>query len=91
MTATEAMQAANESKSPAARDNAKRLLLDLLANGPVAKTEIDEAAEANEITRRTLFRAKADLKIIAKKDGPDGGWTWRLPPVAEAVQGLKDG
>jgi hypothetical protein len=78
VTATEAMQAASENKSPAAREEAKKFLSDVLANGPVAKKEIDEAAEANGISERTLFRAKTDLKIMAKKDGPNGGWTWRL-------------
>lgn len=80
VTATEAMQAATRSKSPAARDDAKKFLVDLLAHCPVASVEIEEAAEANGIARRTLFRAKGELGVIAKKDGDNGGWTWRLPP-----------
>jgi hypothetical protein len=83
VTATEAMAAANETKAPAARDSAKKFLSDLLANGPVAKRDIEEAAEANCISSRTLERAKAELGIIAKKDGPNGSWTWRLPPAAK--------
>jgi hypothetical protein len=79
VTAAEAMQAATEAKSPTARDEAKTFLADLLANGPVTKNEIEECADANGIAERTLFRAKGDLKIIAKKDGPNGEWTWRLP------------
>ena len=47
--------------------------------------------EANSIAERTLSRAKADLKIIARKDGPDGGWTWRLPPATGATRMPKDG
>jgi hypothetical protein len=86
VSATEAMQAAAESRSPAARDIAKQFLLDLLADGPVPKTAIEEAAEANSIAERTLSRAKAELKIIARKDGPDGGWTWRLPPATGAMR-----
>jgi hypothetical protein len=42
--------------------------------------EIEEAAEANLISRRTLLRAKADLKIVAKKLGLKDGWAWALPP-----------
>jgi hypothetical protein len=38
----------------------------------------DVDADANGIAERTLFRAKSDLKIIAKKDGPNGEWR-RLP------------
>jgi putative DNA primase/helicase len=42
VTASEAMQA---SKSPAARDEAKKFLADLLAAGPMSRKDIDEAAE----------------------------------------------
>jgi hypothetical protein len=82
VTATEAMQAAAENKSPAARDTAKQFLADMLAKGPMLKTEIEEAGEANCIAERTLWRAKADLKIIAKKDGTNGHWRWHLPNAA---------
>ena len=78
VTAAEAMQAATEAKSPTARDEAKTFLSDILAHGPVIKNQIEEAADANGIAERTLFRAKSDLKIIAKKDGPNGEWR-RLP------------
>jgi hypothetical protein len=81
VTAVEAMQAANEFKSPTARDSARQFLHHLLANGPVASSEVDEAAKANGVCKRPLYRAKNDLNIIAKKDNstPDGVWTWRLP------------
>ena len=85
ITANEAMAAAGENKSPATRDAAKKFLLKILANGPVSKTEIDEAAEANAIAKRTLDRAKAELNIEAEKDrtSPEGVWTWRLPEKAQ--------
>jgi hypothetical protein len=51
----------------------------MLAAGPVTTQEIEEAAEANKISGRTLRRAKDELGIIAKKDGPDGSWRWHLP------------
>jgi len=54
----------------------------ILANGPMVKAEIDEAAEANGISERTLFRAKDELGVMAKKDGPNGAWTWRLAEEA---------
>jgi len=79
VTASEAMQAASEAKSPGARDDAKKFLSDLLADGPVPRAEIDDASEAHGVSRRTLFRAKGELKVIARKDGPGGCWTWRLP------------
>jgi putative DNA primase/helicase len=82
VTAVEAMQSAVESKSPAARDEAKKFLSDILAKGPVLKTEIEEAAEANGIAEKTLYHAKSDLKVIAVKDRTkhEGKWTWELPP-----------
>jgi transcriptional regulator of acetoin/glycerol metabolism len=82
VTAIEAMQGAADTKSPGARDEAKKLLSDILAKGPVLKTEIEEAAEANGISRMTLYRAKRDLQVKADKDRtkPGGKWTWQLPP-----------
>jgi putative DNA primase/helicase len=75
VTATEAMQAEAGGKSrSAAKDSAETFLRDLLANG-----DIEEAADANCISERTLFRAKADLGVVAKKGGMKGGWTWQLP------------
>jgi putative DNA primase/helicase len=74
VTAVEAMTA---TKSPAARDEAKKFLADYLASGPVSSTDIEEAAAANGISRRTLFRAKADLGAEAKQK--DGSWSWHLP------------
>jgi putative DNA primase/helicase len=80
VTAVEAMQAAVDNKSPGARDEAKRLLGDMLAKGPVLKTEIEEAAEANGISEKTLYRAKKDLGVEAVKDRTksDGKWYWQL-------------
>jgi putative DNA primase/helicase len=85
VTATEAMQAASENKAPAAVDEAKRFLLDMLANGPVAKKEIEDAAEGCEISLATLRRAKRILRVIAEKDRatPKGSWFWKLPPKEE--------
>jgi DNA polymerase len=85
VTATEAMQAAADSKAPAARDSAKNFLKEMLADGPVASDEIEEAAAANGIAERTLYRAKAELRIRAVKDGPmkDGQRTWRWHPPAK--------
>jgi hypothetical protein len=87
VTATEAMQAAAESKSPSRRDKAKEFLIDMLGRGPVASADILEAAEENGIAKNTLYRAKDELKIKARKDGPvkDGEriWQWHLPQKAE--------
>ena len=68
-------------KSPAARDEAKKFLTDILANGPVPTTEIEDAANGNAISKRTLERAKRELGITAEKNGQ---WCWRLPDTATA-------
>ena len=83
ISATEAMQAASENKSPAKKDEAKNLLLALLADGQeVLQTEIEETAAGHFISQRTIRRAAKDLKIIPQKDrsSPKGGWYWALPP-----------
>lgn len=79
VTAAEAMAAAANNKSPTARNEAKKFLADILSAGPVLKKTIEEAADAEGISERTLFRAKNEMKIMAKKDGKDGGWQWHLP------------
>jgi putative DNA primase/helicase len=78
VTASEAMQAGT--RAPAARDDAKKFLADLLSNGPVAKSEIEDAAKGHGIAERTLFRAKAELNVTARKQhGQHGAWMWQLP------------
>jgi putative DNA primase/helicase len=80
VTASEALQAASGGKAPAARDDAKEFLKNLLADDPVLSDTIEEAAKADGISRRTLFRAKKELGIAAVKDPDDGKWRWELRP-----------
>jgi putative DNA primase/helicase len=82
VSATEAMQAegaAAGSSRAGAREDAKKLLQELLATGPAAKKDIEDAAEANLISIATLRRAKQDLGVEATKDSFSGPWKWRLP------------
>jgi putative DNA primase/helicase len=88
ITAIEAMQAAADSKSPSARDTAKRFIEALLSNGPVSSTEVQEAAKENGISRSSLRRAQEDLRIDVRRDGRlnDKGertWQWHLPGKTE--------
>jgi hypothetical protein len=86
VTATEAMQAASENKSPGERDKAKRFVLDMLnGGGEIFATDVKGAAEANGLSWRTVTRAKDELKdkgynIVVDKDRntPDGKWFWQL-------------
>jgi hypothetical protein len=81
ITAAEAMTA---NKSPTVREEAKEFLADLLANGPVPKADIEDAAEGNCISESTLRRAKSDLGVTARKDGENGAWRWH-PPKTKVV------
>jgi putative DNA primase/helicase len=90
ITATEALQAAAESKSPSARDTAKDFIVTLLNDGPVDSSEVLKAVEANGISKTTLNRARKDLGpgLAIRQDGPivDGHRTWRwclVRPEAE--------
>jgi putative DNA primase/helicase len=70
ITATEAMEAESGRKREApARETAEEFLRKMLANGPVLKADIEEAAKANLISEATLRRAKEELGVIAEKDG----------------------
>jgi putative DNA primase/helicase len=81
VTAVEAMQAAVDNKSPAAKDEAVKLLRELLKHGPIAQQEIKDAAEGNAIAWATLRRAKDTLDVVAQKaKGTMAGvWYWKLP------------
>jgi DNA polymerase I-like protein with 3'-5' exonuclease and polymerase domains len=83
VTATEALSAVNENKSPGALDDAKDFLREMLVagGGRAPKEDIEEAAAAEKISDRTLRRAKAALKVQAEKDrsAAEGKWYWVLP------------
>jgi hypothetical protein len=82
VTATEALLAVNQNKSPGVLDDAKEFLRDILVagGGHAPKIDIEDAAEAEKITAITLRRAKKALKIRAEKErSPTGKWYWVLP------------
>jgi putative DNA primase/helicase len=81
VTATEAMRAANEGGATSARDDAKELLKELLAAGPLAQAEIEDAAKGHGISWRTMRRAQKDLGVRPRKDGDDGAWRWHMPVI----------
>jgi AAA domain len=69
------------------RLDADAFLRGTLATGAMASRAILQDAEANGISRRTLFRAKARLGVLARREGEPGRhgggtWYWSLP-VAE--------
>ncbi len=76
MTADEAMNARPEQST--AIDKAKQFLLDILSNGPLAFSDIEEAAKLEGISEKTLRRAKEIAGIETKKDGFNGCWIWAI-------------
>ena len=64
-----------------AEDEAKAFLLDVLADGPVAFTQIMADARGTGISERTLRRAKRALGIASKKTDMRSPWVW-IPPKA---------
>lgn len=58
-------------------DEAVEFLQTELAQGPVASRELMTRAKGEGIAERTLRRAKADLRVLARKVGR-GGWEWYL-------------
>jgi putative DNA primase/helicase len=70
------------------RQEATAFLLDTLAEGPVAATEVRNAASAAALSWATVKRAKADLGVVSAKSGFGEGacWFWSLP--ADPPKGL---
>lgn len=65
------------SGSPAPRDDAADFLRNFLNEGPRKASDVEKAAAAAAITKRTLIRAKQDLGI--KSNQRNREWWWRLP------------
>jgi AAA domain/Domain of unknown function (DUF3854) len=70
-----------------AREEARDFLREILGEGTVWSETILKAAEDNGIKRRTLFRAKKDLRVRSGRVGapgsPDAAWYWWLPGTAD--------
>jgi putative DNA primase/helicase len=72
-----------ELKEPGAREMARDFLREMLDDGTQWAVDVIAAAQANGITRSTLFKARHDLHLRAGKVGqPDSteqAWYWWLP------------
>jgi DNA polymerase bacteriophage-type len=83
ITADQAVAAASPSKGRD-RQGVVIFLLDMLTNGPVPKTTIEERADAHGFSRDQLKYAKKKIGTVAFKEKGkfDGGWFWALPQYA---------
>ena len=59
--------------------DAKRFLMDLLAEDPIPVNVIKGDAEGSGFSWATIKRAKKALEIEPAKTGMKGGWVWALP------------
>jgi putative DNA primase/helicase len=62
-----------------ARDEAQDWLSDFLQAGPKLAKEVYRESSQAGISKRTLDRAKRDLRVTPRKQDFSGGWTWELP------------
>ena len=68
----------NLPKKETKKQQAMRLLEEVLVDGPVPTTVVMEWAEAEGIGETTLKEAKKDLRVKAVKMDADGPWRWCL-------------
>jgi hypothetical protein len=55
-------------------------LADVLSDGPVAQTLIEEAAKRDGVSIWTMRDAKKKMGVVSKQDrGFHGGWVWTMP------------
>jgi Bifunctional DNA primase/polymerase, N-terminal/AAA domain len=67
-------------------DEAKAVVLQVLAKGAVPAKELEKEAKAAGVTARTLERARADLRVRATKTR--AGWLAALPDTPAVLGGL---
>jgi putative DNA primase/helicase len=79
ITADQALEQAVEKKRGSATTDATEFLREELDGGPRSAQDINEKAEALNISKRTLERARKKLGITATKDGYQGAWKLKLP------------
>jgi hypothetical protein len=72
-------------RQPTQLDDAADWLHDFLSNGPVAAQDVLRNAKQAGFSKRTLDRAKAELKAKSVKPAYEGQWVWALPGQSHAI------
>jgi hypothetical protein len=80
------VEAGQDRRQAAERREAEQWLREFLAGGPVAATEILEAAGKSGFSKGTLRRARESLGVLSIREGfaKDARWSWRLPDPAKS-------
>lgn len=63
--------------------DARDFLRDLLKEGPIMAKSAQKAADEAGISKRTLARARKDLRVRSTKSGVTGSWVLSLPDAQE--------
>ena len=69
------------------REDARTFLSELLASGPIASEDLFREGDKAGFSSSTMYRAKRDLQVGARKRGMKGGWEWFLPE-GDQTEGL---
>ena len=68
-------------QEPSRLDEATDFLREVLADGPLPASEVKALATDEDITERTLKRARKKLGIASKREGFSAGASWTLPSI----------
>jgi hypothetical protein len=68
---------------------ARRLIKTELARGPIPAADMEQMAEEQGISPKTIQRAKSALGVISVKHG--GRWYWEIPIEVEYTEVSQDG
>lgn len=81
LTADEALSGPQHADNqPGALDSAKLFLLEMLKPGAMPVKDVEAAAKAAGIAKKTLRNAREELGIVTRKlTGVGSGWVWELP------------
>ena len=79
MTADEALRQQDVGTQPAlAQTEAEEWLRNILAEGPMLVSTVQDRARVDGISWATLRRAQSAIPIAKRKLGMDGGWEWSM-------------
>jgi hypothetical protein len=81
VVAAELLAGTHAQQSESVRDIAKAFLQNALKCGPVLEADLKLAADALNLSWRTVKRAKKELGVESKREGfgKEGAWFWKFP------------
>jgi hypothetical protein len=84
MTADEALAQKADGRKSESAEAAKKLIAEMLAEGPVPRKDIERRAEVMKISPKSLRTAMEVMAVRSIRDGGrHGQWLWSLPDQGE--------